>query len=238
VLLGIGSVYSGGYKDDFKKDTTSAIYAQYMVAYKIVHRHQHLLDEDNPGRPWQESSDEVETLIDSAHLNTKDSEHLSKFFKIQGGKVNNILYALLPTCLELAKSEHALFITFVPNNPVRQMLADYVLQGKEVSPAAIICAPSHIDNKAPNGFKEIADLTNKFVVKWLVEYDAHPFTVNENFQNKPSPFGETRIHVHKGHVRLVDDKLPREGPHTIPGLPITEFLNPAHPKYRPIFYPY
>jgi hypothetical protein len=239
VLLGMGSVYSGGYKDDVKKDTTSATtYAQYMMAYKIIHWHQHLLDEDNPDRPRQDSSDEVEILIDSPHLNTKDSEHLSKFFKIQGGKVNNILYAPLPTCLELAKSEHALVITFVPNNSVRQMLNDYVLQGKKVSPAAIICATSHIDNKAPNGFKKIADLTNKYIVKWLAEYDAHPLTVNENFQNKPSPFGETSIHVHKGHVRLVDDKLPREGPQTIPGLPITEFLNPAHPKYRPIFYPY
>jgi hypothetical protein len=51
-----------------------------------------------------------------------------------------------------------------------------------------------------------ADLPNKWITTLLNSYNAHPCTEMFDPTKVTSPFGETRIHLHKDLVKRVDNR--------------------------------
>jgi hypothetical protein len=109
--------------------------------------------------------------------------------------IDRIAHARLGQVLEHVDTSNAMIIMFVPDNPIRQMVAELVLNGSQ-EPPPINCAPWQIDNKArTNVSEESADLTNKFVQDLLEHrYKAHDFTGAHT--NMIPGLGKTCLYIH------------------------------------------
>jgi len=84
----------------------------------------------------------------------------------------------------LAITHTTLVITFNPKFPVRQIIEGNCAERDDLLPAAIICAPSDVEDTAENG-----DKSSCRVKAWLNKYKRHEFT------SASSDFGHTCLHT-------------------------------------------
>ncbi|KAF2866057.1 hypothetical protein BDV95DRAFT_599092 [Massariosphaeria phaeospora] len=89
--------------------------------------------------------------------------------------MSNILLSLA----QIAQSSQAFVIVFKPENPIRQLLGDFLI-GSKHPPLVIICAPCEVDNMPANPAKHDGDRNSDRVVHLLEQYDRYPFTLRDS----------------------------------------------------------
>lgn len=120
----------------------------------------------------------------------KDIEDIKlKFEPLRSARVR---HAPLRHVLLQVNSPQVCVITFIPNNPIRQMIADLVRE-TSIYPPVVICAPAYYNNRSRDAMlPESADLTSNRVEDWLHEYTHFPFLNRE----EDLSFAVSGLHIH------------------------------------------
>lgn len=136
-------------------------------------------------------------FVDSTHFTNDESELIISLYNPY-----DITLGPLGQLMDARQISNNFFIMFRPENPVRQFLADR-LEG-DAMPAALICAPSLVDNQISSNCMESRNLysgdrNSDLVAQWLSNYECMD-KLTSAFQlaeDSESVYGDTHLHVRK-----------------------------------------